>query len=542
VAGAEEPSVGTPVGMSDERGFTLIEVMIAAVVVVVGLFGTLAMLDQAQLTTSSTKAREQGVALQREVIESARSIPFEQLTPTSIASRVKAMPNLGDASAAPGWTLVRRGVTYTATIGVCSVDDPADGTGTQDPALFCPPANATSSQCSNWLGIAGSVQGTAGAVSAAAAAGVGVGQCGIDLDLDGTVDGLVQADVGVCLLGTCNGTTDTNPEDYKRIVSLVTWDRGMGSRHAIQSTTVPNPGVSGAPGVTAVDTTAAFPSPSSPARFTATINRPPAAVTWYIDGTAQSTASNSGGSGTSWWFDWSLGTVSTGSTPNAGEVLDGSYVVGAKAFDAYGQPGTIRSKTVGLNRRKPYAPTGFVAGRNGGSVDFEWAANRERDLQGYRVYRAPSGSTVLVCTLTVKTTCRDTSPPSESSLNYYVVAVDKDASGALREGDKSATVTVGLSNLPPNPPTNLALTYDNGAAKLTWNASSGDPDDDSGDKVSFYRIYRDGTAFGDRYDRTGDASTLTWTDNSAGGTTHTYRVVAVDTNLAESTFLGPVTG
>ena len=49
-----------------EAGFTLVEVTVAAFVMVVGLLGTLSMLDSANLATASTKAREQGVARCRE--------------------------------------------------------------------------------------------------------------------------------------------------------------------------------------------------------------------------------------------------------------------------------------------------------------------------------------------------------------------------------------------------------------------------------------------------------------------------------------------
>jgi prepilin-type N-terminal cleavage/methylation domain-containing protein len=537
-------------GAQDEQGFTLVEVLVATLIIVIGLFGTLAMLDGANATTTSTKAREQGVALQREIIEAARSIPYDQLTPTSIVSRVQAMPNLGDSNLSqPGWTIVRRGVTYTATLGVCSVDDPADGTGASDPATTCAPGSATSAQCDQWLGVNGSVQGTAGAVAAAAAAHLGVGQCGIDLNLDGTVDQLVQADVNLslCLQGLLNlffcpaNNGDTNPDDYKRIVSLVRWDRGSGSRYALQVTTVPNPGSSAAPAVTSVTNNAGFPNPgASSARFTATTNRAPNTVAWYVDGTPKSTPGNSGGSGTSWTFDWPIGSPSGGSSaqPSSGEVLDGSYVISAKAFDAYGQFGATRAQTITLNRRQPYAPQGFAAGINGSETDFEWAPNKERDIVGYHVYqRTLLGQTTQVCN-TVQTSCAY--PQTNAGASYWVVAVDKDTSGNLREGDQSSSVTTTALNTRPNPPTNLQLSSANGVTTLTWTASTGDPD--LGDDVAYYRIYRDGTAFANRYDRTGDKTTLTWTDTNTSATTHTYYVTAVDKHLAESTFAGPRTG
>jgi hypothetical protein len=332
-------------------------------------------------------------------------------------------------------------------------------------------------------------------------------------------------------------TVDTNPNDYKRVVVLVRWDRGLGRRYALQSTTIPNPGEAAGPSVSQLTTsltgtiTAAVSIP-----FSVTTNYVPSAVSWFVDGTPQGPAV---GSSTSWSFTWALGAPGL-LTPSSGEVLDGSYVVSAKAYDSFGVSGAGRAWTVVLNRRVPYAPTNFAGGRNGTVVDFEWSANKERDIQGYRVYRQPAiGSAVQVCALTSQTSCQDTSPPSDPTLSYYVVAVDKDSAGNLREGDHSVIALVSALNHPPYPPTNLAASTSGGNTVLAWSASPGDPD--LGDHVDYYRIYRDGTTFADRYDRTQDGSQLTFTDTHTAGTTHTYWITAVDTQLAESTKLGPVT-
>jgi hypothetical protein len=85
----------------------------------------------------------------------------------------------------------------------------------------------------------------------------------------------------------------------------------------------------------------------------------------------------------------------------------------------------------------------------------------------------------------------------------------------------------------PSPPTGLAGTANaDGSKTLTWTAPA------SGNPVGFYRIYRDGVEYTQRYDVTGDA-TPTYTD-PGDGVTHTYYVTAVSTNLAESSYLGPV--
>src|SRR3954468_4104606 len=86
----------------------------------------------------------------------------------------------------------------------------------------------------------------------------------------------------------------------------------------------------------------------------------------------------------------------------------------------------------------------------------------------------------------------------------------------------------------PSPPTGLAgVANADGSKTLTWTAPAG------GNPVTFYRIYRDGVEYTQRYDATGD-NTPTYTDPSGDGLTHSYYVTAVSTNLAESSYLGPV--
>src|SRR5438132_1588761 len=82
---------------------------------------TLAMLTYGSLATTTIKAREQGVALQRELVEAARSVPYDQLVPNSMVGRIRAMPDLGDDQPnVPGWQIERRGFVYTVSVGVCS--------------------------------------------------------------------------------------------------------------------------------------------------------------------------------------------------------------------------------------------------------------------------------------------------------------------------------------------------------------------------------------------------------------------------------------
>jgi hypothetical protein len=114
---------------------------------------------------------------------------------------------------------------------------------------------------------------------------------------------------------------------------------------------------------------------------------------------------------------------------------------------------------------------------------------------------------------------------------YIVRALDRDVPGALREGPDSDPITVTATATPPGPVTGLTRTdLTGGNVKLDWTAPAGTP------AAAFYRIYRDGVAFTDRYDRAGaGAGSRTWTDTRTDGSTHTYWVTAVSSQLAEST-------
>jgi fibronectin type 3 domain-containing protein len=191
-----------------------------------------------------------------------------------------------------------------------------------------------------------------------------------------------------------------------------------------------------------------------------------------------------------------------------------------------------------LNRRAPYAPQGLRVGRNGSDVELEWEPTPERDITGYRGYRMTMAGWTLVCT-TVSVACEDTSAPALGTPSYTVVALDKNPANNDREGALATTATVPAYNTRPYPPTGLVATSSGGHTVLTWNAPAGG-DPDLGDAVDHYAIYRDGTQYTARYDRTANATQTTWTDTHTGGEVHTYVVTAVDTHLAESAGLGPV--
>jgi hypothetical protein len=473
-----------------EGGFTLVETMMASLVLVIGVLGTLAMIDTANSKTVATRGREAATSLARQLIEDVNDIPFRELSQTGVAADLQSNPGLESAAGSTSYTINRRGFSYAINVTVCSLDDPRDGLGSTSGGTFCNPSTYS-----------------------------------LSAPPPGT-------------------STDPDPEDYKRVVVQVRWNG-----HTVQqSALVANPGSAAGPAVTNLvptttsngATTIDSSYSATSVGFSATTSITPASVTWSRDGDTQGDAS---GSGTAWTFQWPIGSATNPAQPlDPATVLDGTYNIGARAFDQFGVTGASRTITMTLNRSIPRKPTGVDAGRNNQVVEIAWQANPEHDIVGYQVYRrlTSGGAATLVCPLTQQTSCQDQSPPNQATLYYYVVALDRDNAGGQRLGALGDEATVMQTDQPPFPPTNLLASTSGGTTILRWTAAS-PVDPDTGDTLGFYRIYRDGSAYANRYDRTGTGDDLTYTDTQTDGVPHTYYVTAVDSQLAESPLLGPVT-
>jgi prepilin-type N-terminal cleavage/methylation domain-containing protein len=467
-----------------EGGFTLIEMLVAMVVLVVGVLATLTIIDAAAHVNTANRKADAATNLARDLIEAAHSVPYDKLADATISSELQQLPGLAD-SGSGGYDIKRGGVDYAVAVDVCTMDDPSDSGGPH-------PAGTT-----------------------------------------------------FCSESAPPGTQDHNPDDYKKLTITISWRDGARTRSVTQTGTVDNPGSANGPEVLTV-TPRGYTAPyvitnplATSIVFDGTTSSKPAAINWLLDGTVRQPAPTmNGSSGLAWTWQWNIGDASTG-------VLDGDYVVTAEAFNQYGLSGPGHQETITLNRRVPFKPRQVTGGRtNFGTVEIEWTANSERDIIGYEVYRAGSASPVCaLATQKLDTMCVDSNPPATSPLQYWVYAYDKDpVTGTPRRGDQSDVLVVTNGDQPPYPPTNLAASRAaDGTVTLTWKRPSPE-DPDVGDSVAFYRIYRDGKALADRYARWFDSSSsVTWTDIATGGTTHTYWVTAVDEHYAESPYLGPVT-
>ena len=479
-------------------GFTLIETLVATTVLVTGLLSLVGLLDTSTKVGALNRQREAATNLDRQILEDARGIPYAQLSPASIVALLQAEPGLASSTPGPVWQVSRSGTTYTVTVKECSIDDPKDGVGKHVNGFgenpFCKDSGER-----EW---------------------------------------------------TAGEPLDTQPEDLKRITADVSWSVTGRSPDVRQVETVTAAGA--APGLNATNLRLEAASvPTAPVietepfsgALTFSVSAPAgtAAMRWSLEGAAQSPPPTLK-EGTTWTFTWPI--------PNPG-VSDGTYTVSVQAIDKTGVLGPPVSIPVTLIRNRPAPVSGLKGGFNtinvGGVpetvVELEWQANAVRNVIGYRVYRPGGGG--LACpappagltALSTSTTCIDKAPPARSSgeLTYQAVALFRNANGIVEQGPPGSFTIAGGTPAPPNPPSKLELRHNaEGAVELTWTAPAGGP------PPIFYRIYRGSTNYTSRYDVTAGANTG-YTDSDASPE-HTYWVTAVDENLTESTFLGPVTG
>lgn len=477
--------IGRRLGVRDEVGFTLIEVLVAMVVLLVGLLALVGMLDSALKASATTRAREGATNLVREIIEDARTIPYGQIIPTSIEGQLQAMSGLADASSASGWQIERRGFIYTATVKECAIDDPKDGLTKTHGSTFC--------------------------------------------------EGQQEWKEGIAV--------DTEPEDLKRITVEVSWTIQKRTSTVTQVSTLTAAGQAIGLIATKLALTSPFESTTpviGPAyaatkalTFSVSFPEGASAIDWSLEGAKQEEITVSS-KATSTTFSWTI-------NEEAKKVSDGTYEVSAQTVNSTGVIGPPISIQVRLIRGTPAAPGEIVGGFNnvyksGTSTEvaeLQWKADSERDVIGYRVY-GPAKE--LICpesaeTLSTTTSCIDfqlpASPPSERS--YSVVALYRNSVEEVAESSPGKVTIKRSESVAPETPTLEAKKNPDGSVTLKWNASKG---------ASFYRIYRGSTEYTSRY---GETTSTEFKDTDAN-TTHEYWVTAVGSHLTESKFSNEATG
>jgi hypothetical protein len=173
------------------------------------------------------------------------------------------------------------------------------------------------------------------------------------------------------------------------------------------------------------------------------------------------------------------------------------------------------------------------------------------------VYRgtSPASTPTLVCSTppNVQECVDEPGPAPVAGTTYYyrVVATDTAPDLSTREGTFSDAIAISEGNAPPMGVTNLSVcaggnpgctdidgnAVASGANALRWDAAS-----DSDGTIYFYRIYRNGNTYGNRYSILFPVpgKPLVFVDSAPVAGTNSYWVSAVDNAFGESPLLGPV--
>ncbi len=476
----------TRLRLRDSAGFTLVEVMVAALILIVGAGAAFALIDSANRAVTSNAARSGATNLGRELTEYARTTDYDLLQPTQIVTALRKHTQIAGTLTGSVWKITRRNVVYTVSTDVCTFDDPKDGLAATAPPNPCP--------------------------AAAAIAGV--------------------------------TNVDVNGDDFRRVKYTLSWKARGRAGSITQQAAIVNP--AGALGPRIQDFTQPTTQFNTPtlasidwgAAYTLklTTKTSAASVRWTVDdGVSQGDAT---GSGTSWGFSWLLGTAFDTANP---WVRDGTYTIQAQGFDSRGVPGEGKLITVNVNRHAPAKLSNVVGGYNDRfhAWDMRWDRYDERDLQGYRVVR--TNDNAAICTVQQGITCTDStwwSIDKNTKPSYAVIAVDctnlMDATTCNRDGAYDPLVLAAGNDphlAPPDAPTGLTASVVDGKPVLSWTAPATVPNG----PVRFYRIYRDsGTNLSDRYDLT-VTNSPNYVDPEPGATTnHRYWVTAVDKDFNES--------
>jgi prepilin-type N-terminal cleavage/methylation domain-containing protein len=274
--------------LSGDAGMTLVEVLVATVILLVGVLGVIPLLDTANKVTDDNRARDTANALVREQLEKAQEMPVLSLVdPLAVASNlVNAIPGSSTAQTnlppfcglfpatcaglqiiggvmrlptslptgvtLPGgisvlpvtssFTTPRNGVPFTTKLATCVLDDPSDGIGAATGAP-CEPlstssggggAISTSGSTSLNLNVLG-IQVTGGGSLVEVVCSL-FGTRGSILDnllgKGGLLGGLISsgADTTFCSGGKGNVAFDRQPIDATAVTSTVTWPQTRAGR------------------------------------------------------------------------------------------------------------------------------------------------------------------------------------------------------------------------------------------------------------------------------------------------------------------------
>ena len=373
--------------LRSQSGMTIVETMVAAVILTAGVLGVFVMVETADKVNTANRGREAATSISREVLEKSHSTVYGSIGDSSWLDATLAGLSGGTgqvvspAAGAARTDVTRRGKTYTITTETCSVDDSKDG---------------------------------------------------------------LKASVGTirwCNDSLTTGAGDSQPEDLKRVGVTAQWTEG-GKTHSIyQASTFSSAGSVVGPSLTEFKITS--PTGLDPVAPTVTTNGNGKVVfqassigagdmKFTVDGVAQTTGIAGGANGV-WTFDW-----------NIVPLKDGMYTIGATAIDPLGTAGDPQYIQVKLARGAATAVKNVAGGYNDvyasntkkRVVELGWDASPEGSVTGYEVLK---GATV-VCEASLNLECMDLSPASSGNTTYTIKTLYTDSAG--NTGSVSTNYTV----------------------------------------------------------------------------------------------------
>jgi Tfp pilus assembly protein PilV len=392
-----------------QAGFTMLETMVAAVILSAGVLGVFVMVETADRVNAQNSARATANSIARELLEDARSKPFATIGAVNwIDPALEGLNGRTGNVTSPGphearVNVKRDEITYAIKVADCTVDEARDGYGGHSVAA-------------NWCSDSGTT-----------------------------------------------GAADGQPEDLKRVAVEMTWTAPNGKVEELYQTATFGSGgqVIGptltdltitAPPVTDQNNPVITTNPVNPAGIVRFLGTSPGAadMKFFVEGVEQQT-NVSGGNG-SWTLDW-----------NVTAVPDGVYSISAVAIDALGARGAPRIKNVRLARGVPTAPANITGGYNYVwvadvktlAVELMWDASPDGSVTGYEVWK---GST-LVCQASLETTCMDRTPATSGNTTYTIKTLYTDGAGSPASISNTYDVTAPAAGGGGALPTRYIMKY-----------------------------------------------------------------------------------
>jgi hypothetical protein len=222
-----------------QAGFTLVEALVAAFILLVGALGTVAMVSAANHQTARTMGEESASNLAREVVEVARHVPFSRVQASDDAAAAirPLVPGSGELSG-PGWSVTRENRTFAVTLDACRVLVAGAG------GCTTPSGGPTDGIDAN----AGIVIDALGLLGVDLTGGVPNALCGVfGPQFDLTVLGLAGVSADTCAQLGSQASLQADPPRLARLTVTVSWDDNGRAREVAHSSLVVDPLTMAAP-------------------------------------------------------------------------------------------------------------------------------------------------------------------------------------------------------------------------------------------------------------------------------------------------------